>query len=88
MGVWINLRPGVPPVDPATGVHICLRARSVEEVEAFHRAALAHDGSDDGAPGPRPEYGLPKTVYYAYYAAFVRDPDGNRVEAVSFLARH
>jgi catechol 2,3-dioxygenase-like lactoylglutathione lyase family enzyme len=81
---WINLRAGMPPVDPATGVHVCLRARSAEEVEAFHRAALAHGGADGGAPGPRPEYGLPETIYFA---AFVRDPDGNRIEAVTFLAR-
>ena len=82
---WINRRPDMPSVDPATGAHVCLRARSAAEVEAFHHAALAHGGTDDGAPGPRPEYGLPETVYYA---AFVRDPDGNRVEAVTFLARH
>ena len=48
-------------------------------VEAFHRVALAAGGRDDGAPGRRPQYSD------GYYAAFIRDPDGNRIEAVTFL---
>ena len=73
---WINLRPDMTPAD---GHHVCLRARSAAEVEAFHRAALAEGGTDDGAPGPR--------VYSkgTVYAAFVRDPDGNRIEALTVL---
>lgn len=60
----------------AAGMHICFRARDREAVRAFHAAALAHGGSDDGAPGPRP-------IYHAnYFGAFVRDPDGHRIEAV------
>jgi catechol 2,3-dioxygenase-like lactoylglutathione lyase family enzyme len=78
--LWINLRPALSR-DPGTGAHVCLRARSKEAVDAFHRAALAHGGTDDGAPGPR-AHDDPGRIYYA---AFVRDPDGNRIEAVCFL---
>ncbi|HEX8662886.1 MAG TPA: VOC family protein [Beijerinckiaceae bacterium] len=77
---WINLRPGMPR-DPESGAHVCLRARSKEEVDAFHRAALANGGVDDGPPGPRQHDDPART----YYAAFVRDPDGNRIEAVCFI---
>jgi catechol 2,3-dioxygenase-like lactoylglutathione lyase family enzyme len=57
--------------------HWAFRARSRSEVRAFHQAALAHGGTDDGAPGLRPNY------HPDYYGAFVRDPDGNRIEAVT-----
>ena len=76
---WINLRAGMTPVDPVSGVHICLRAKSTGDVDAFHAAALTAGGSSDGAPGLRPHDRV------RYYAAFVRDPDGNRIEAVTFL---
>jgi catechol 2,3-dioxygenase-like lactoylglutathione lyase family enzyme len=76
---WINRRDGMAPVAPDSGVHIALRARSREAVDAFHAAALAAGGRSDGAPGLRPAYS-PR-----YYGAFVRDPDGNRIEAVTFL---
>ena len=76
--VWLNLRPGMPPVPEATGVHVCLRARSEDAVRAFHAAALANGGTDDGAPGPR------KAEMTPYFAAFVRDPDGNRLEVATF----
>lgn len=76
---WINLRAGMKPVPPESGTHICLRARSTAQIDAFHTAALEAGGSSDGAPGPRPEY------HKSYYAAFVRDPDGNRIEAVTFV---
>jgi catechol 2,3-dioxygenase-like lactoylglutathione lyase family enzyme len=75
---WINLRADMAGVEPASGVHICLRARSIREVDAFHGAALNAGGSSDGAPGLRPHDRV------RYYAAFVRDPDGNRIEAVTF----
>jgi len=75
---WINLRPGVSSVAPESGCHICLRAKSTSEVDAFHAAALGAGGSSDGAPGLRPHDRV------KYYAAFIRDPDGNRVEAVTF----
>jgi len=77
--LWLNARPGMAAVSAATGGHVCLRAATPEAVRAFHAAALAVGGTDDGAPGLRPEYD-PR-----YYAAFVRDPDGNRIEAVTFL---
>ena len=75
---WINLRVGMPPVPPESGVHICLRARTTADVDAFHAAALGAGGRSNGAPGLRPHDRV------KYYAAFVIDPDGNRVEAVTF----
>jgi catechol 2,3-dioxygenase-like lactoylglutathione lyase family enzyme len=78
---WINLRPQMTSVTPDLGGHVCLRASSKKAVDDFHRAALAGGGSDDGPPGPR-EHQDPARVYYA---AFVRDPDGNRFEAVCFV---
>jgi catechol 2,3-dioxygenase-like lactoylglutathione lyase family enzyme len=66
-------------VEPDTGAHICLRARDTAAVDAFHAAALEAGGVSDGAPGPRPHY------HESYYAAFIRDPDGNRIEAVTFM---
>ncbi|MBP1093629.1 VOC family protein [Bradyrhizobium diazoefficiens] len=77
---WINLREGMPPVAPESGVHICLRAKTTAEVDAFHAAALSAGGASDGAPGIRPHDRV------RYYAAFVVDPDGNRIEAVTFPA--
>ena len=76
---WINRRAGMDRVADDSGVHICLRAPSAEAVDAFHAAALKAGGTSDGAPGVRPEY------HQTYYAAFIRDPDGNRIEAVTFL---
>jgi catechol 2,3-dioxygenase-like lactoylglutathione lyase family enzyme len=75
---WINLRKAMAPVAEGTGSHICLRARSTSEVDAFHVAALRAGGRSDGAPGLRPHDRM------RYYAAFVTDPDGNRIEAVTF----
>lgn len=60
------------------GTHIALIAESQEEVRRFHEAALAHGGADAGMPGPRPHYGDD------YYAAYVRDPDGNKLQAVCY----
>jgi catechol 2,3-dioxygenase-like lactoylglutathione lyase family enzyme len=57
-------------------VHVAFAADSVEQVHAFHVAALAAGGRERGAPGPRPHYGD------GYYGAFVLDPDGHNVEAV------
>jgi catechol 2,3-dioxygenase-like lactoylglutathione lyase family enzyme len=75
---WINRRPGMPVVPPESGSHVCLRAKSEGEVDAFHEAALGAGGSSDGVPGLRPHDRV------RYYAAFIRDPDGNRIEAVTF----
>jgi catechol 2,3-dioxygenase-like lactoylglutathione lyase family enzyme len=77
---WINRRADMPSVATDSGVHICLRAPSTQAVDAFHAAALAAGGTSDGAPGLRAHY------HENYYAAFIRDPDGNRIEAVTFVA--
>ncbi|MGF1608309.1 MAG: VOC family protein [Kiloniellales bacterium] len=61
---------------PSGPMHIALTAPSRAEVDAFHRAALAAGGKDNGAPGLRPHY------HPDYYGAFVLDPDGNNIEAV------
>ena len=57
---------------PTTGAHVAFVARSREEVDAFHAAAIAAGGIDNGAPGPRD---------YGPYAAYVLDPDGTNLEA-------
>jgi catechol 2,3-dioxygenase-like lactoylglutathione lyase family enzyme len=77
---WLNHRPAMAAVPTDTGVHVCVRAPTAPAVDAFHAAALAAGGSCDGAPGLRQH----RTG--GYYAAFVRDLDGNRVEAVTFLS--
>jgi catechol 2,3-dioxygenase-like lactoylglutathione lyase family enzyme len=78
---WINLRRDMAPVKAGSGAHVCFRARSTEMVDAFHAAALKAGGVSDGAPGLRPHDGEG-----GYYAAFIRDPDGNRIEAVTFVS--
>jgi catechol 2,3-dioxygenase-like lactoylglutathione lyase family enzyme len=75
---WLNARPAMHAVAADTGVHICLRARTTDIVDAFHAAALANGGADDGAPGPR------RGEMTEYYGAFVRDPDGNKIEVATF----
>ena len=77
---WINLRPAMAPVAPESGCHVCLRAKSEGEIDAFHQAALGAGGSSAGPPGLRPHDRV------RYYAAFIRDLDGNRIEAVTFPA--
>jgi catechol 2,3-dioxygenase-like lactoylglutathione lyase family enzyme len=63
------------PLAAGPGFHLALIAPSSAAVDAFHAAAIAHGGRDDGAPGLRPHYGA------TYYAAFVFDPDGHKLEA-------
>jgi catechol 2,3-dioxygenase-like lactoylglutathione lyase family enzyme len=75
---WINLRKDMAKVPHGSGTHICLRAKTTAEIDAFHAAALDAGGTSDGAPGLRPHDRV------KYYAAFVLDPDGNRIEAVTF----
>jgi len=70
----LNLRPGAQA--PGAGFHLAFVAPSREAVDRFHAAALAHGGADNGAPGLRARYSP------TYYAAFVIDPDGHRIEAV------
>ncbi len=72
--LWIVVR-GRPP---ARGYgHVALRASGRAAVDAAHAAGVANGGSDDGPPGPRPQYGS------RYYAGYLCDPDGLRVEVVS-----
>lgn len=70
------------PASPGNGVHVAFTAEGPDMVDEFYRVALEHGGSDDGPPGLRPEYNP------HYYGAFVRDPDGNKIEAVTHSARH
>ena len=74
---WVNLR--AEAITAASGAHICFRARTTDMVDAFHAAAIVAGGASDGAPGLRPQHGG------GYYAAFIRDPDGNRIEVVTFV---
>lgn len=66
---------GNPP-HPGNGTMTAFHATSAAQVRAFHAAALAHGGTDEGAPGTRAEYGP------AFYVAYVRDPDGNKLACV------
>ena len=75
---WINLRAGMTEVEHGSGAHIALRAKTTGDVDAFHAAALNAGGVSDGAPGLRPHDRV------RYYAAFILDLDGNRIEAVTF----
>jgi catechol 2,3-dioxygenase-like lactoylglutathione lyase family enzyme len=75
---WINHRADMAEVGLGSGAHVCLRAKSADEVDAFHAAALQAGGLSDGPPGLRPHDRV------RYYAAFVMDLDGNRIEAVTF----
>ena len=61
---------------PKGGTHVAFLARTRAEVDAFHQAAIAAGGRDNGAPGVRPHY------HANYYGAFVLDPEGNNIEAV------
>ena len=72
--VYISIRKGAKP-EQAFGRHWCFKARTRTEVDAFWAAGIAADGKDDGPPGLR-------QYHPCYYAAFLRDPDGNRIEAV------
>ena len=76
--IWLNSRPAGRAAEAGTGAHVCLRARSQEAVDAFHAAALANGGQSEGAPGPRQAEMTP------YYAAFILDLDGNKLEAATF----
>ena len=72
---WVVSADHPVPADKKSGLHFCFRGPNAEAVDAFHAAALRSGGHDNGAPGLRPEYGPD------YYAAFIIDPDGYRIEA-------
>ena len=74
-GLWVLAVDKPVKADMDSGLHFCLQARSRAAVDAFHAAALEMGGKDNGKPGVRADYD-PK-----YYAAFVVDPDGYRIEA-------
>ncbi|APR80600.1 Lactoylglutathione lyase [Minicystis rosea] len=72
---WIGEKPGEKPT-PVSPTHVAFSAGSRADVEAFHKAALAAGGKDNGAPGIREQY------HPNYYGAFVIDPDGHNIESV------
>jgi catechol 2,3-dioxygenase-like lactoylglutathione lyase family enzyme len=72
---WISKSASPVPADEQSGLHFCFMAPNRRGVDAFHTAALATGGRDNGKPGLRADYGE------NYYAAFVIDPDGYRIEA-------
>ena len=76
--VWINQRSGMVALSPDNGAHICLRAKTTGEIDAFHAAAVAAGAHSESAPSFRPHDRV------RYYAAFIVDFDGNRIEAVTF----
>ena len=73
--LWISAAEHPVPADMKSGLHFCLTAPTDKSVDAFHAAALVAGGRDNGKPGLRADYGP------GYYAAFVVDPDGYRIEA-------
>jgi catechol 2,3-dioxygenase-like lactoylglutathione lyase family enzyme len=78
---WIIASASPVPPDLHSGLHFCFVAPTRASVDAFHRAALSHGGDDNGKPGLRADYGD------NYYAAFVVDPEGYRIEAYCDKAR-
>jgi catechol 2,3-dioxygenase-like lactoylglutathione lyase family enzyme len=70
--LWLYLQPNLN----SAGVHIAFQAPDHDAIRKFHAAGLEAGGRDNGAAGPRPDYGP------TYFAAFLIDPDGNNVEAV------
>jgi catechol 2,3-dioxygenase-like lactoylglutathione lyase family enzyme len=73
---WVQLPFNRQPASFGNGVHVCFSAETREAVDAFYLEAMERGGIDDGRPGLRTEY------HPDYYAAFIRDPDGNKIEAV------
>jgi catechol 2,3-dioxygenase-like lactoylglutathione lyase family enzyme len=79
---YLSVRASTAAAMAADNRHWCFRASSRAAVDAFHAAGLAWGGRCDGPPGLRPAY------HPHYYAAFLLDPDGNRIEAVCHRAPH
>ncbi len=77
---WVQLPVNGQPASQGNGMHIAFRAETRAAVDAFYLAALAQGGVEDGPPGIREDY------HPDYYAAFVRDAEGNKIEAVCHMA--
>lgn len=75
VALWIGAAERPVPADDKSNLHFCFTAPTRKSVDAFHAAALKAGGRDNGKPGLRADYGPD------YYAAFVTDPDGYRIEA-------
>lgn len=75
---WVSQVGRPVPADRGSGLHFCFTAPNEEAVNAFYAAGMANGGEDNGTPGIRPDYGQ------FYYAAFIIDPDGYRLEAFFF----
>src|SRR3984893_15044557 len=75
IALWVVQADHPVPADEQSGLHFCCVAENAAAVDAFHAAALRSGGQDNGAPGLRAIYGPD------YYAAFIIDPDGYRIEA-------
>jgi len=75
VALWILAADRPVPADAGSGLHFCFDAPTRAGVDAFHAAAISAGGRDHGKPGLRQDYGA------NYYAAFVVDPDGYRLEA-------
>ena len=75
---WIAPPHNGQPATPGNGVHFAFLAANRAEVDAFHAAGMAAGATDEGKPGPRPHYGQ------QYYGAFMRDADGNKIEAMAW----
>jgi catechol 2,3-dioxygenase-like lactoylglutathione lyase family enzyme len=76
--LWVTQPFDGNPASVGNGVMVALLAQDSASVDAFHAAGLAHGGSDEGAPGLRPQYGP------GFYAGYLRDPDGNKLCAVFY----
>jgi len=73
--LWVMAPFDGRPATAGNGSHVAFLAPGRAAVREFHAAVLAHGGSDEGAPGPRPHY------HRNYYGAYARDPDGNKLQA-------
>jgi catechol 2,3-dioxygenase-like lactoylglutathione lyase family enzyme len=77
LAVWVGIPFDQEPASTGNGTMVAFRADSRFDVDQFHAAALAHGGTSEGAPGLRPQYNAD------FYAAYVRDPDGNKLAVVA-----
>jgi catechol 2,3-dioxygenase-like lactoylglutathione lyase family enzyme len=76
---WLNERKSLTRDQSSDGFHVCLRAKSIGDVDKFYELALKNGATCNGAPALRPQHGS------NYYAAFITDFDGNKVEVVTFI---